>query len=198
MKKILVADCCIRGEKSRTKLLLDALLLALTPEAEIEYLTLDREELRPLTGEFFEEREQLLAEGRLDHPRFRYAHQFAQADEIVIAAPFWDLSFPALLKIYIENLCVDGITFTSEHGGLRGLCRAKHLVYITSRGGIFTDSPLEMGSRYMDAMHSFFGIDNYRCLAMDGMDMSSVNKEDTFIRAMNEAACIAEELLKED
>lgn len=42
---------------------------------------------------------------------FKYAHEFANADLIVIAAPFWDLSIPALLKVYIENIAVDGITF---------------------------------------------------------------------------------------
>ena len=31
------------------------------------------------------------------------------ADTIVIAAPFWDFSFPAALKIYIENIYVTGI-----------------------------------------------------------------------------------------
>ena len=38
-----------------------------------------------------------------------YAKQFAGADTIVIAAPFWDLSFPAILKTYIENIYVTGI-----------------------------------------------------------------------------------------
>ena len=46
-------------------------------------------------------REELLDRGELDGEIFRYSHQFAAADRIVIAAPYWDLSFPAQLKIYI-------------------------------------------------------------------------------------------------
>ena len=32
---------------------------------------------------------------------------------IVVAAPFWDLSVPAVLKVYIENISADGVTFAS-------------------------------------------------------------------------------------
>lgn len=71
---------------------------------EIERLCLMDENLSYFSDGFFFQREALLAEGKFDHPRFRYAHRFAAADKIVIAAPFWDLSFPALLKVYIENL----------------------------------------------------------------------------------------------
>ena len=37
------------------------------------------------------------------HEMFRYAKAFAEADEILIAAPFWDLAFPAILRNYIEK-----------------------------------------------------------------------------------------------
>ena len=40
---------------------------------------------------------------------FDLASQFQQADEIVIAAPYWDLSFPAILKLYLENIYVTGV-----------------------------------------------------------------------------------------
>lgn len=41
---------------------------------------------------------------------FKYAKQFAEADEIVIAAPYWDLAFPATVRIYFEAITVTGIT----------------------------------------------------------------------------------------
>ena len=40
---------------------------------------------------------------------FDLAKQFAEADEVIIAAPFWDLSFPAALKQYFEQINVLGI-----------------------------------------------------------------------------------------
>ena len=99
MKNVLFADCCIRGEASRTKKLADAFLSALPADCRVTRLDLMAEELSYFKDGYFAQREQLLAAGERDHPRFRYAHQFAQADRIVIAAPFWDLSFPALLQV---------------------------------------------------------------------------------------------------
>lgn len=131
MKKVLFVDCCIRREASRSKELAEYFIQKLeeTGAYEIERLCLMDENLSYFSDGFFFQREALLAEGKFDHPRFRYAHRFAAADKIVIAAPFWDLSFPALLKVYIENLCVDGITFHSDETGLHGLCKADHMVF---------------------------------------------------------------------
>lgn len=101
MVKVLYIDCCIRREESRTRLLAEAFLKALEEQGnyQIERLCLMDEPLAPLSEGFFAQREYLLAQNQRDHVRFRYAHQFSQADRVVIAAPFWDLGFPALLKI---------------------------------------------------------------------------------------------------
>ena len=175
MKKVLFIDCCIRRENSRSKELAEYFIgkLEETGKYELERLCLMEENLSYFAEGFFWQRESLLKEGRLTHPRFRYAHQFAAADKIVIAAPFWDLSFPALLKVYIENLCVDGITFHTDEKGLHGLCKADHMVYLTARGGIYTDSPMEQGSRYLEQMAAFFGIQQYDCVAADGLDIGA-------------------------
>ena len=109
MRKALLIDCCIRKSESRTAQLLEAFAGALPGDVNQERLILDEENLSCLTGSYFEQRQRLLENGLLDHPRFRYAHQFAEADLVCIAAPFWDLSFPALLKVYIEQISVDGI-----------------------------------------------------------------------------------------
>lgn len=158
MRNVLYVDCCIRREQSRTKRLADAFLSALPSDCRVEHLDLMAEDLSYFKDSYFAQREQLLAADERDHPRFRYAHQFAEADLIVMAAPFWDLAFPALLKVYIEQVSVDGITFGSTEAGLRGLCRASKLVFLTTRGGFYTGDAMEMGGRYLDALHTFFGI----------------------------------------
>ncbi len=173
MKKVLFVNCCIRREESRSKKLADHFIDGLARQAtyEITELCLMDEGLNNMTEGFFHQRDVLLAKKELSHPRFRYAHAFAQADKIIIAAPFWDLSFPALLKTYIENLCVEGITFGYNEEGCVGLCKADHMVYITTRGGFYEGTPMEMGSKYMEAMSVFFGIENYDCIFAEGLDM---------------------------
>ena len=193
MKKVLFVDCCIRREHSRSKQLADFFLgeLQKKGEYEIETLCLMDENLSYFSEGFFLQREALLAEGKLDHPRFRYAHQFAEADKIVIAAPFWDLSFPALLKVYIENLCVDSITFHTDEHGLHGLCKADHMVFLTARGAFYTDSPLEQGSRYLEQMAGFFGIEKYDCVAAEGLDIGAWPVEELMDKAKVQAAEVA-------
>ena len=193
MKKVLFIDCCIRREHSRSKQLANHFLAELqqTGEYEIETLCLMDENLSYFAEGFFFQREQLLEKGEMDHPRFRYAHQFAAADKIVIAAPFWDLSFPALLKVYIENLCVDGITFHSGAEGLIGLCKADHMVYLTARGGIYKDSDMEMGSKYLEKMCVFFGIETYDCIAAEGLDIGVWPVEELMDKAKAKASEVA-------
>lgn len=191
MKNVLFVDCCIRRDESRTRRLAEAFLAALPETCCVRRLELMEQALPYFSDSYFQQRQSLLAAGERDHPRFRYAHEFAAADCIVIAAPFWDLSFPALLKVYIEQVSVDGITFGSTETGLAGLCRASHLIFLTTRGGFYTDSEQEMGSRYLDALHTFFGIGSYRCIAADGMDVAGYDAEGSLRRAMHEAAELA-------
>lgn len=193
MKKVLFVDCCIRREGSRSKQLADHFLAELqkTGEYEVETLCLMDENLSYFSDGFFFQRERLLEKGDFSHPRFRYAHQFAAADKIVMAAPFWDLSFPALLKVYIENLCVDGITFHTDETGLHGLCKADHMVYLTARGGIYTDSEMEQGSRYLEQMTVFFGIEKYDCVAAEGLDIGAWPVEELMDKAKAKATEVA-------
>lgn len=198
MRNVLVANCCIRREESRTAELLDSFVSALPEDCEMTELTLMDERLFPLTGLFFEERQALLETGDLYDPRFKRAHQFADADIIVIAAPFWDLSFPALLKLYIENISVDGITFHAVDDHLEGLCNAGDMIFLTTRGGSYAPGSgledMEMGSRYLEALCRFFGVARYHEVAADGIDIAGADVDAILYKASEEAAALAASL----
>ncbi len=198
MKEALIIDCCIRGELSRTKKVLEAFLKALSPEYHVTCLDLSEEKPGYHSKDSLAERDRMIAEKDFENPRFSYARQFAAADLVVIAAPFWDLSFPALLKMYIEQICVDGITFTSSESGLVGLCKAEKMIFITTRGGYYNQGSgqedMEMGSRYLNALHTFFGIRDYHVIAANGIDIAGSDTEGIVKAASNEAAALASSL----
>lgn len=195
MRNVLYIDCCIREGQSRTAKLAESFLSALPGDCAISRLNLMGEGLLPLYGPFFRERERLLAAGALDHPRFRYARQLAEADIAVIAAPFWDLSFPALLKIYIENVSVEGITFRSSAEGLTGLCRGTDLVFLTTRGGIYAgDDPLEQGTAYLKGIRRFFGFRRFHTVSANGLDVQGCDGEEALREACADAAALAKTL----
>ena len=180
MKKILAVDVCVRGEDSRTRRLLDTALAKLSeihPDWKIERLVLSEEGLSYLDKASLGERDRLIAKRDFEHPRFRCAKQFRDADGILVAAPFWDMSFPALLKVYIENVSVEGLTFYCDEKGLHGMCRAGWMLYLTTRGGIYEEALLQDES-YLRVMSGFFGIGKFLCAHADGLDIVGLNGDE--------------------
>ena len=165
---LLFINACVRKE-SRTKDLADFLLLKINEPYEELYLnSIDF----PIVDEdFLNRRDRLIADRDFGDPMFVLARQFAEADEIIIAAPFWDMSFPAVLKQYFEQINVLGITFAYTPEGMPyGLCRAKCLTYITTVGGNFF--PEEYGAGYVKALaQSFYGIPEFRLVKATGLDI---------------------------
>ena len=169
---ILFINACVRRD-SRTKQLAEHLLAALQgPVEEVRPAELDF----PKIDEAFIERRARLAEaGCFEDPMFALAKQFAAADTIVIAAPYWDLSFPAALKQYLEQICVTGITFRyTPEGWPEGLCRAGKLYYVTTAGGSYV--PDTYGYGYVKELaQSFYGIRDTEYICASGLDLDGAD-----------------------
>ena len=165
---LLFVNACARGD-SRTKKLADYLLS--NTKQKIEEVSLSDTKFPIVDESFLNKRNSLILQGEFDNPMFSLARQFARADIIVIAAPFWDLSFPAALKQYFEQINVVGVTFRySEDGVPTGLCKASKLYYITTAGGLYV--PEEYGFGYVKAMaESFYGINEVKLFKAVGLDI---------------------------
>ena len=122
MKKLLFINSFIRGEASRTlelsRFYIDSFLReekAAGRSWATEEICLDElfslGELKPLDQEELVLRDSLLAEKDFSHSMFDHAKKIISADHVVIGAPYWDLQFPAILKIYLERCSVSGLTF---------------------------------------------------------------------------------------
>ena len=107
---ILYVNACARPD-SRTDRLARALLQKLGPYKE---LRLYDEPLRPMDAHRIALRDALLSQKDYGAEMFRYARQFAAAEQIVLSAPLWDLSFPAQLKIY--DVSTSGGPYDSRFG----------------------------------------------------------------------------------
>ena len=175
---ILWINACMR-KQSRTLALTQSVMKEM--QGEITEVNLNTEEIAPLDEALLEKRDRLIREEKLDDHMLRYARQFAEAEEIVIAAPFWDLSFPAQLKIYLEQITVAGITFHYREGRPVGLCKASRLTYVTTSGGpIFED----FGYRYVKTLaHQFYGIPKTRAVRAMNLDVEMISAEEMAERA---------------
>lgn len=176
----LFLNACVR-EQSRTKRLANCLLSTL--DGPVTELRLDHLRFPVADGAFLEHRDALASAGRWDDELFTLARQFAAADEIVIAAPYWDLSFPAALKQYIEQINVVGITFEYTPEGIpSGLCKAKRLTYVTTSGGDY--APDEFGFGYVKALaQGYYGIEDVELFKATGLDLVGADVEQILTEA---------------
>ena len=165
---VLFINACVR-KGSRTKELADCVLSKRGEPYEEVYL--NAIDFPVVDEDFLNRRDRLIAHRMFGDPMFDLARQFAEADEIVIAAPFWDLSFPAAVKQYFEQVNVTGITFYYTPEGIpAGLCRARRLTYVTTAGGEFF--PEEYGAGYVKALaQDFYGIPEFRLIKATGLDI---------------------------
>ena len=168
MQNILFINACVR-ENSRTDELAQYLLSGL--DGQVQTVCLTEENIKPLDAALLAKRDNLLRNGNTDDDFFALARQFAAADTIVIAAPYWDLMFPSILKVYLENITVCGITFRySEKGIPQSLCKAQKLYYVTTSGGFIAEN--NFGFDYIRAVASgFFGISDVKFFSAEGLDI---------------------------
>jgi len=169
MRKLVFINACIRGENSRTLSVARPLLDMLAQRYEITEIDLTARAVPPVTAELFHHRGLHGISGE-DRAAGKLV---AEADRIVIAAPFWDMSFPSVLKTFIEHISAPDLTFVNNPDGTTGgNCRAEKLLYITTRGmEIPTGSPLDQGTSYLKALGWLWGIPEVLTVAAWGMDV---------------------------
>ena len=196
MKQVLWINSCMRAAgQSRTLELCRTFLEELRvrrPGLKVAERDLTRAELPVMTAELSRRREELAAEGRED-PLLLPAREMARADLVVVGAPYWDLGFPAALKVYLEWACTLGITFGyTQAGEQRGLCRAERLIYITTAGGPLEDR--NFGYEYVRGVAGMLGITNTHCVAAQGLDIRGNDPEAILREAQERAARLAAEI----
>lgn len=180
MPTLLFVNACMRGKDSRTLALCERLLESIRQANcqdmafKIEEIRLSTENLIPLNYERLQRRNELLANGIYEDSMFDYANAMAQADMIVIGAPYWDMSFPATLKIFLEAASVVGITFTyAEDGTPVGLCRAQDMYYVTTSGGYIGEC--NFGFEYVDALCKLYGVEHSHFVSAQGLDLAGAD-----------------------
>ncbi len=167
--KLLFINACIRKKDSRTMQIAAKITERLSKRYLIEEIDLTSAPLQPINAESYESR----SRGVYVPAAIEYAKRFACADRVVIAAPFWDMSFPSALKVFFENISINGITFAdTSDGSTEGLCSASKIMLITTRGMEIEDEcVLDQASSYIRALCWLWGISEYSVISAVGMDM---------------------------
>lgn len=179
MKKLIFIDACMRAG-SRTRRIASPIIEELRKRYSVETVDLTKN-IYPVADNYtLEDRNQ----GVVPAEHVAIARKIAAADRIVIAAPFWDMSFPSALKVFFENMSLFGVTFDTNEKECYGLCKAEKVMYITSRGmNISTGDSLEQATPYIKALSHLWGWGELSVVAAQNMDYSSAEEIEDRIKA---------------
>lgn len=185
---ILYVNACVR-EGSRTKKMADHLIEKLkdgSDQVQVCEVVLENEDMSLLDGKGLEARNAAVDSGDYSSPVFDNARKLLAADIVVVAAPYWDLSFPASLKAFLESVTIDGLTFHyTEEGFPEGLCKAEKLFYLTTAGGPVVSD--EYGFGYVrDLAKFYYGIGEAVQFKAEYLDVIGADVEAIMADALNE------------
>lgn len=192
--KLLFVDCCIsqRGPRSRTRALCEAFLETYQqthPQARIETVDLQQLALPPFDCAMLDARDALRVAGDFNAPVFALARQFCTAEHILVGAPFWDLSFPAALRIYIEHISANGISYYYDEQGCHGACAARRLAFLTSGGD--REQPQSLGVLYWQQLCAMFGIPRFDHVFAGSLDLDPAQTPALLAAACQDARSLA-------
>ena len=179
MKKLLYIDACIRDELSRTKKIATPVVEALKEKYDVQTIVINDLNLSVVQKDLILKR----TGGIIDPTVMSWAETVRDADRIVIAAPFWDMSIPAALKNFLELCSILDVTFKPDDKICYGNCKSEKLLYITTRGmDISTGDVLEQGSSYLNALSWLWGMGTLQTISAQNMDYVSEDEIEEKIR----------------
>lgn len=168
--KVLFVNACLR-KQSRTLSLAKYLLEKMGQP--YEQVDVQNEEIASLDEKTLIERDRK----DLGNKYFSYAKQFKEADIIVIASPYYDLSFSAKLKDYLETINIVDLTFAyNEQGMPYSLSNVKKVIYVTTAGGPIISH--EYGYGYIETFFkAFYGVQDFEYYYAEGLDIIGADAE---------------------
>ena len=179
MNSLLVITADATGS-ARTKRIASAIIAELRKRYSVETVDLTKNIYSVADNYTLEDRNK----GIVPDEHVTLAKKIAAADRIVIAAPFWDMSFPSALKVFFENMSLFGVTFNTNAKECYGLCKAEKVMYITTRGmNISTGDPLEQATPYIKAISYLWGWGELTVVSAQNMDYSSAEEIEAKIKA---------------
>lgn len=189
MKKLFYVDACLR-EGSNTKKIADVIINELSNKYEIETVSLSECSFPVVGNDILNDR----ANGIVPEEYVTMAKKLAAADRLVIASPFWDMSFPSALKVFLENMSLFNVTFASSEKECYGLCKAEKVLYITTRGmNISTGDEMEQATPYIKAIGKLWGLGDLHVISAQNMDYSPEEQKAVKVQnAINEGLKLCE------
>ena len=167
MKKIIYVNAIIRKDESRTKRLADGIVSSIKDEVELKEINLNELPLNPYNEVTYEDK----VNNGTEELFYNLSKEIAECDGLIIASPFWDMSFPSLLKSFLEKISLFDVMFVSDDKRCIGIAKCPFMYYIVTRGMDIEDGDeLEQGTPYLKALCWLWGIKIFKVTSASNFD----------------------------
>lgn len=96
--------------------------------------------------------------------------ELQEADVIVIGAPMYNFSVPAVLKAWIDMIARARLTFRYTENGVEGLLKGKRAYVVVPSGGVPVGTPADFATPYLRHALGFVGITDVEFIGAQGAD----------------------------
>ena len=111
--------------------------------------------------------------------------ELKEADVLVIGAPIYNFSVPAVLKAWVDQVARVGVTFQYTEYGPEGLLKGKKAYIVAATGGVPVGSPADFAVPYLKQVLGFVGITDVEVIAAEGV---AVDRDGAIEKAKNTMA----------
>ncbi len=113
--------------------------------------------------------------------------ELKDADVIVIGAPVYNFSIPAILKAWIDQVMRARVTFQYTAEGPAGLLKGKRAVIVMASGGTRAGSDFDFATGYLKFALGFMGVKEVTMIAADALSIDPKASEDAAQQALSAA-----------
>ena len=118
--------------------------------------------------------------------------EFLSADDIVIGVPMYNFGIPSTLKAYIDQITRAGVTFRYTDRGPVGLAGGRRVYLVSTRGGIYDESPMDHQVNYLKTLFGFLGVDGVEVIQAEGLNISEAQRLEALTQARGDIGRVVE------
>lgn len=119
--------------------------------------------------------------------------ELEEAELIVLALPMYNFGIPSHFKAWIDHIARAGVTFNYTASGPVGVMTGKQLVVVATRGGVYSQTPNDHQSPYIQQIFGFIGIDDIQFIYAEGL-ASPAHQAQALQNAAEQIKGVAEQL----
>ncbi|HSG62614.1 MAG TPA: NAD(P)H-dependent oxidoreductase [Pseudomonadales bacterium] len=104
-----------------------------------------------------------------------FIQDLRDADRIFIGLPMYNFGIPSVFKAWIDRVARAGETFRYTSEGPEGLLKGKKVTVVTTRGGEYRDTAMDVQSQYIRLVLGFIGLDDIEIIYAEGLAMGKAD-----------------------